>query len=38
MYRDNYFGLAIICLDNKMPDMAIGVLEEGLQTSKPIHG
>ena len=33
-YRDNYFGLAVLLIANEMYDMAIGVLEEGLKTSR----
>lgn len=37
-YRDNYFGLGLIFLENEMTDAAIGILEEGLKTSKQIYG
>lgn len=37
-YRDNYFGLGLLCYDNQMYDMAIGVIEEGLKTSQPCYG
>lgn len=36
-YRDNYFGLALLCLDNKLPDMAIGILQEALNTTVNNH-
>jgi tetratricopeptide (TPR) repeat protein len=32
-YRDNYYGLGILLINNRMYKMAIGVLEEGLKTS-----
>lgn len=37
-YRDNYFGLALLCLDNNFIEMAIGILQEALKTSKNNHG
>lgn len=37
-YRDNYYGLGIILTDNHMFDMAIGVLQEALKTSKRVYG
>jgi len=33
-YRDNYFGLAVIFVNNGMFDAAVGVLEEALKNTK----
>lgn len=37
-FRDNYFGLSTILISNGMFDMAIGVLLEGLKTSRRVYG
>lgn len=37
LYRDNYYGLAIILADNKLFDMAIGVLNQGLSILPQQH-
>lgn len=37
-YRDNYFGLALILVASELYDMAIGVLQEGLKTTRRVYG
>lgn len=37
-YRDNYYGLASLLISNKMYDMAIGVLKQGLAITQRVFG
>lgn len=37
-YRDNYFGLSTLLIANNLYEAAIGILLEGLKTTKRVYG
>lgn len=37
LYRDNYYGLGVLLFENQMFDMARGVLEEALKSTKRFY-